>query len=96
MYILVVARYTYQIPQFLLLHSIHKDRTRIVTTPVSDLPLITSLDSVILGGIVIFIPTYYKVFTGKRISRTNLRYEGAIKHQHAQASAKTGQYLISR
>jgi hypothetical protein len=51
---------------------------------------------VILGGIVIFFPTYYKVFTGKRLSRKNLRYKGAIEHQHAQASAETGRYLISR
>jgi hypothetical protein len=50
---------------------------------------------VILGGIVIFIPAYYKVFTGKKLSRTNLRYEGADEHQHARASAETGQYLIS-
>jgi hypothetical protein len=54
---------------------------------------IQQVGNVILGGIIIYFPTYYKVLTGKGSSRKDLRYEGAIEHQHAQASAETG--LIS-
>jgi hypothetical protein len=51
---------------------------------------------VILGGISICFPTYFMVSTGKSLSRKFLQYEGAFEHRHAQASVKTGLYLITR
>jgi Mor family transcriptional regulator len=54
------------------------------------------LATVILGGIGIYFPTYYMVFTGKRSSRIYSRFDGAFEHRHAQASEKIGRYLIKR
>jgi Integrase zinc binding domain len=51
---------------------------------------------VILGGISIFFPTYFMVFTVKSLSRKNLQYEGVFEHRHAQASDEAGHYLILR
>jgi hypothetical protein len=50
---------------------------------------------VILGGISSFYPTYFIVFTGIRMSRKDLRYEGALEQSRTQAPAESGHYLIS-
>jgi hypothetical protein len=51
---------------------------------------------VILVGVVIGILTCYKASIGRGLSRTNLQYEGAVKHLHARASVNAGRYLILR
>jgi hypothetical protein len=55
----------------------------------------THVECVILGGISRFYPTYFTVFTGIRISRKDLWYDGALEHSRTQAPAEAGHYLIS-
>jgi hypothetical protein len=56
----------------------------------------SELSTLILGGIVIFIPTYYMVFTSNWLSRTSYGTKGAFEHQHLRASDEIGRHLIRR
>jgi hypothetical protein len=62
---------------------------------VSDSVSLRTIRCVILGGISRFYPTYFTVFTGIRMSRKDLQYQGALEHSHAQVPAEAGHYLIS-